>query len=217
MLQTSSILAFLRYSIILLFNNYPQIYYPPYDVNISVIGILFRLLDRLDKRPEREILIHNFCYKLSLAYRLHKKYPSQIDSFKDAVDIHMGVSTEIYETSAFWGVMLEWISLIDNKEIYTDIQTFLSDDLKEVTKCTWFLKSDEEKYLYENYAMNSSGDGVAIEVYEEYKDFLEQTTFIMSQYSEEVFSFDEYCFPALECILARYFNHFVRVMPEKKE
>lgn len=203
------------FNIVALVNNYSQSYYPPYDVNISVLSMLFRLLDRLGKRKELEILIHNYCTRLALLFQLHKKYPTPLDSFKDAVDIYMGTSEEEYETSAFWGVMLEWIALMNSEGVYTELQTFLTNDLKDVTKCAWFLRANDEPYLYNYYAMNHTGDGVAFETNKSFDIFTNQALFVMNQYSNEKFSFDEYGFPALEFLLARYFGHLIRVKEEK--
>lgn len=200
--------------IVLLINNYPQSYYPPYDVNINIVSMILRLMDRLGKRSELGVLLHNYCHHLRLDYQWHRKYPSSQDSFEDAVDIYMGTSTEEYESSAFWGIMLEWVSLTENREVYTELQPFLADSLKDVTKCAWFLRADEEQFLYDYYAMNSSGDGVAFEPYKKYEEFKANTDFIMNQYSNEQFSFDEYDFPALELILARYFCQLIRVKAE---
>lgn len=200
--------------IVSLINSYPQAYYPPYDVNINIISMIFRLMDRLGRTAERKVLIHNYCTRVRLFYQLHKKYPSPRDTFEDAVDIYMGTSVEEYESSVFWGIMLEWLALSDNREVYIELQSFLANDLKDVTKCAWFLRSDEEEYLYNHFAMNSSGDGVAFEPYSDYADFKKHIDFIMSQYSGETFSFDEYDFPALELIQARYFGHLIRVKNE---
>lgn len=202
-------------SIVMLINNYPQTYYPPYDVHIGVISMICRLVSRLRNQSEAELLIKNYCQRISLYFQLYKKYPSPLDSFKHAVDIYLDSSEEEYETSSFWGVMLEWIALIDNENIYEDLQTFFSKDLKKVTKCAWFLRADEETYLYGLNAMYNAGDGVAIKLCEDYKSFKDNITYIMNQYTDEKFSFDEYAFPALEFILARYFNHLVRVKKEQ--
>lgn len=200
--------------IVLLINNYPQSYYPPYDVNINIVSMILRLMDRLGKRDELGVLIHNYCHRLRLYFQWFGKYPSPQDSFEDAVDIYMGTSTEEYESSVFWGIMLEWISLTGNGEVYTELQPFLVDSLENVTKCTWFLRADEEQYLYDYYAMNTAGDGVAFELYKNYEEFKSNTDFIMNQYSDEQFSFNEHSFSALELILARYFCHLIRVKAE---
>ena len=202
-------------TIIKLINNYSQAYYPAYDVDIGVISMVFRLLNRAGNRSALEVLVHNFCTQQAMYYQLYGKYPTPLDTYKEAVDIHIGTSTSEYKTSAFWGVMLEWIALLENEELYnTTLQPFLSNSLKDVTKCAWFLRADEEKYLYSKSAMYNSGDGVEVATPKEYQDFRKYTSFIISQYSAETFSFDKYGFPALEFILARYFNHFVRVMLE---
>lgn len=194
-----------------LINNYPQFYYPPYDINISTLSMVFRLLLQFEKKDELKTLIHNLCNRLALYFQLHKKYPSSLDTFKDAVDIYMDTSTEEYESSAFWGIMLEWIAFTDCKSVYEEVQPFLADTLKGVTKCVWFLRTEEEQHLYHYYAMNSAGDGVSFEPCSEYNHFLEQTLFVMNQYANESFSFDEYSFPSLEFILARYFGYLIRV------
>lgn len=201
--------------IVLLLNNYPQSYYPPFDVNINIVSMVFRLMSRLGKRHELEVLLHNYCHRLSYYFQLHKKYPSPVDSFEDAVDIYMGRSSEEYETSAFWGIMLEWISVTESIKVYTELQPFLANSLKDITKCAWFLRADEEQYLYDYYAMNSSGDGVAFEVFDNFEEFKTHINFIMSQYSNEQFSFDEFDFPALELIISRYFCHLIRVSADQ--
>ena len=63
--------------------------------------------------------------------------------------------------------------------------------------------------------MNSAGDGVAFEPYKNYEEFKSNTDFILNQYSNEQFSFDEHGFSALELILARYFCHLIRVKSEQ--
>jgi hypothetical protein len=63
--------------------------------------------------------------------------------------------------------------------------------------------------------MNHTGDGVAFETNKSFDIFTNQALFVMNQYSNEKFSFDEYGFPALEFLLARYFGHLIRVKEEK--
>ena len=203
-------------TIIKLINNYPQAYYPPYDEDIGIISMLFRFLNKTGNHTETEILMRNICTHQVLYYRMFHKYPSPIDSFKDAVDIDMGTSPSDYNSTAFWGVMLEWVVLMDARDIYDKIlYQFLSDDIKDVTKCTWYLRSNEENYLYEKNTMFNAGDGVSIETPEKYEDLEKEIECLQNQYSTELFSFDEYSFPALEFILARYFKQFIRRIAEK--
>ena len=98
-------------------------------------------------------------------------------------------------------------SLLDYKVvqiILEDMFTFFSANKFLDDYMTFFSKS----------AMYNSGDGVAVESPKEYQEFRECTSFIISQYSAEKFSYDQYGFPALEFILARYFTHLVKVMIE---
>lgn len=201
-------------SIIELINNHPQFWYAPYDKDIGVISMLYRLLLRLNRAQDVSILIHNQTVQLVLYYRFYCKYPSPVDSFEDAVNIHMGFPAEEYVTSAFWGTMLKWLVLMEQKELYGELQPFLAEDLESVTKCVWFLRADEESALYDAYAMNMAGDGVAFEPNKSYEDLKEQITFVMDQYAGEMFSFEKYSFDTLEFIVSRYYGYLVRVKKE---
>ena len=126
----------------------------------------------------------------------------------------MGFPAEDYVTSAFWGTMLEWLVLLDQKDLYVQLQPFLAEDLADVTKCAWFLRASEESAIYDAYAMNKAGDGVAFEPEKSFEDLKEQITFVMDQYSEEKFSYDTFSFDALEFIASRYYGYLVRVKKE---
>ena len=201
-------------SIIQLINNYPQFLYPPFDKNIGIVNMLYRLLDKLGRYEDINTLVHNQCGCLMRYYQMYKKYPSSADSFEDAVNIHMGFPAEDYLSSAFWGTMLEWIVLMNQEKTYDMLRDFLSDDLADVTKCTWFLKSEEEIELYDNYAMNRAGDGVALEIERSFDKAKENIGFIMKQYEQETFSFETYSFDALEFIVCRYYGYIPRVKRE---
>ncbi len=202
-------------SIVQLISNYPQLKYAPYDRHAGIISMLYRLLDRLGRSDDIGILLHNQCSCLAFFYHINEKYPSPIDSFEDAVNIHMGFPAEEYLTSAFWGTMLEWMVILDQKELYLQLQPFLEKDLAEVTKCVWFLKSEEECKLYDANAMNQAGEGVAFEIEKSFEDLKENISFIMKQYEQETLSFEKYSFKALEFIVCRYYGYFVRVKREK--
>lgn len=203
-------------SIVKLINNYPQLHYVPYDSHAGVLSMLYRLLDRLGRAEDISTLLQNQCTYLAQYYLLYRKYPSPIDSFEDAVNIQMGFPAEDYLTSAFWGTMLEWIAVMDQKELYQQLQPFLENDLAEVTKCVWFLKSEEECKLYDAYAMNQSGEGVAFEIDKTFEKLKENIGFTMKQYEQETFSFEKYSFEALEFIVSRYYGYFVRVNREQR-
>ena len=79
----------------------------------------------------------------------------------------------------------------------------------------WLIKADEECTLYDAYAMNKAGDGVAFEPEKTFEDLKAQITFVMDQYSKELFSFETYSFEALEFMLSRYYGYLVRVKKEQ--
>jgi hypothetical protein len=110
--------------------------------------------------------------------------------------------------------MLEWIVLMDQRELYDQLQVFLAEDLTDVTKCTWFLKAEEEIALYDASAMNQSGEGVAFEAVRSFDEVKENISFVMNQYEQETFSFETYSFEALEFIICRYYGYLPRVKRE---
>ena len=113
----------------------------------------------------------------------------------------------------FFGRSLRWIVLYDQEALYNDLDVFLNQDLKEVTKCTWLLKADEEDALYESWAMHKAGDGTSFDS-SKYKKLAKDIQLIEKQYKKEKFSFDEHCFAGLEFIIAKYFGNLVRIRRE---
>ena len=202
-------------SIINLINNHAQFAYAPYDRHIGIVSMLYRLLDCLERTEDICGLMRHQCTCLAHYYLMYHKYPTAADSIEDAIAIDMGALAEDYQTSAFWGTMLEWIVLMDQSELYQFLQSFLKDDLKNVTKCVWFLRSEEESQFYDVYAMNQAGEGIALQLEKTFDKFKEKVIFIMKQYETEQFSFDEYSFAALEFIVCRYYGYLVRVKREE--
>ena len=99
---------------------------------------------------------------------------------------------------------------MDEKEIYECLQEFLEVELDKVSKCVWFLRNTEEKMFYDSWAMNASGEGVAIDVEKDFETFKKKMDFIVKQY-DDVFSFEEYCFSGLEMMICRYYDYIPRV------
>lgn len=97
------------------------------------------------------------------------------------------------------------------KELYESIKDFLKIDLKNVSKCVWFLKKEEELFFYEPLVMNTVGEGIEITVEKTCEDFSAKVQFILKQYEKDIFSFDEYSFKSLEVIICHYFGYIPRV------
>lgn len=204
-------------SIISLINNYPQFNYAPYDVHIAITSMLYRLMTSLGESESASNLLKTQTLISISNYKLNKHYPTPIDSFEDAINIYEGYDPVEYNTSVFWGVTLEWIVSMDKEDLYNELLLFLSKYLSNVTVCTWFLKSSEEKMLYDPQAMHLSGEGVAYTLEKTFDKFENQVKFIRSQYSNEVFSYDEYSFEALEFIISRYYGYLVRIKNENSK
>ena len=194
--------------------NNASFYYTPYDCHIRVVEMLYRLLDRAGCSEDVKVLMYNHCTCLVQWFRLCKSYPSPEDDFEDVVRMRTAMYDGEYLSSAFWGEMLRWIVLYDQKALYNDLDTFLNQDLKEVTKCTWLLKADEEDALYESWAMYKAGDGTSFDA-SKYKKLAKDIRLVEKQYKKEKFSFDEYCFEGLEFIIAKYFGNLIRVKREE--
>lgn len=196
--------------IIGLINEYGYYVYAPYDVNINVMIMLFRLLCYFNRREEMTYLVKFQTETLMSHYMLHNKFPAPSDTFEEAMEIEMKSGSVTYDVSAFWGYYLLIIFYMDEKEMYECLQEFLNVELDKVSKCVWFQRSTEEKMFYDSWAMNASGEGVAIDVEKDFETFKKKMDFIVKQY-DDVFSFEEYCFSGLEMIICRYYDYIPRV------
>lgn len=202
-------------SIVGLLNNYPQIYYPPYDRNIGVICAIYRLFIRQGRGCDSQAVIQQFCNITAHNFILNKKYPAPDDNFESAVNIELGLPVPQYQCSAFWGVMMELLVLSSQKELYQTLQSFLENDLADVTKCIWFLRSEEELAFYDPLAMNKAGEGVALDPESTFEKLENTMNFIWSQYADEIFSYEKYSFEALEFMVCQYYGYIPRVCLEK--
>ena len=90
----------------------------------------------------------------------------------------------------------------------------MKETLREVTKCAWFLRADEELKLYDRHAMNLAGDGTCFEIADNFQDLKKCVEFTINQYKDETFSYETYSFPALEFIVSRYYGYLVRIKRE---
>lgn len=201
-------------TIVLLLTLNPEYQYPPFDSNICQLSMLFRLLSGLGREDESKALLSNLCIILPPYYRIFHKYPTSEDSYLDAINIEKGNEHDGYKSSGLWGYFLLWIYLFDDEETYMSLIEFLTKDIEKVTKCVWFMRKEEETLFYNYFAMNLSGDGVAIRVNEKYEDFRKQIGFIVEQYKNEHFSYEEYSFLPLELIVCRYYGYVPRVIRE---
>lgn len=198
-------------TIITLINNHEEYLQPPLDVNIAQITMVCRVLIILGLKEHARILIYNHVTALVSNYKGFSKYPTPTDTYQDALDIELGNPHEDYETSSMWGYILLWIATFSDQESYEVAYGCLSESLKQVTKCIWFLKADEESMFYDAFAMNSCGEGVAVDVEKNYANFQKKMDFIMAQYKKEEYSFEKYAFPAIEFIICRYYGYIPRV------
>ncbi len=197
--------------IIGIINRYPQYEYAPYDSDVRVIIMIYRLLKHNGNVKDISAIMQWQARILAEYYRREGKYPAQSDSFEEAVAIEMKQVKEPYVTSAFWGYYLLLICIMDDRKLYELLFDFLRNDIKDVTKCVWFMRSNEELQFYDRYAMNAGGEGVEVQLAENYDTFRERTQYILQQYDNEKMSFDEYCFEGLEMIVCRYYGYIPRV------
>lgn len=195
--------------------NNRSFYYTPFDCHIRVVSMLYRLFDRVGFHKDIIAIMNNHCWCLQNWYRLCHGYPSSEDSYEEAVNIRNERNYNEYLSSAFWGVMLQWIALYNQEELFIQIKDFLIDDLKDVTKCTWFIKAEEEDALYMRGVLYNAGDCTSIEV-SSFKELKDNVELIKNQYVNDSFSFNDYSFDALEFIIAKYYGSYVQVKRENE-
>lgn len=200
-------------SVMNLIRNHPQFLYPPYDEHIGIISMLYRLMDHVGNQDDIRYLMDQQCTRLVMEYRMHKRYPAPSDTFEEALSIYQNQEND-YNCSGLWGGMLQWMVLMDQEELYEKCKRNLQEDFKNVTKCAWFLRAEEELKLYDAYAMNLAGDGTCFEIEENFESLRKQIQFVREQYKKENFSYETYSFPALEFIVSRYYGYSVRIKRE---
>ncbi len=197
--------------IIELINEHPYFDYAPYDSSIGIVIMIYKIFHYYGRINEIKILMMNQAYNLVQYYCSQRKFPAQTDCFEEAVKIEESMGTVNYEVSAFWGYYLLLIEQFNYKELYESIKGFLKVDLENVSKCVWFLKKGEELLFYEPLAMNMAGEGIEITIEKTFEDFIDKVQFILEQYENDIFSFDEYSFESLEVIICHYFGYIPRV------
>lgn len=197
--------------IIGIINEYPYFEYAPYDSSIGIVIMVCKIMHFYNYVDGIETLMMNQAYSLVEHYKSQSKFPAQTDSFEEAVKIEESGEKVNYEVSAFWGYYLLLIEQMSSKELYESIKEFLKVDLKNVSKCVWFLKKEEEFLFYEPFAMNMAGEGIEITIEKTFEEFSAKVQFIMKQYEKDIFSFDEYSFKSLEVIICHYFGYIPRV------
>lgn len=201
-------------SIVNLVNYYPQLLYPPYDRHIAIMSLVFRLFLRTGRKTDVCTLMQHLGNTVAKSYLLQNRYPTPDDKYETAVSIELGLPVPKYQCSAFWGTMLEWIVLMQQSDLYQAILPVLKDDLKEVTKCVWFLRSEDESAFYDHSAMNLAGEGTAWDIDNSFEKLETLVKFVFSQYENELFSYEEYSFRALEFIVCRYYDYLPRAILE---
>lgn len=202
--------------IIGLINEYPYFNYTPFDSNIGEVIMIYNILYYYNRIADINTLISNQVYTIIDYYKSQNKFPAQSDSYEEAVKIEESDETVDYEVSAFWGYYLLLIEELNLRDLYEIIKEFLKVDLKNVSKCIWFLKKDEELLFYEPYAMWRAGEGIEVKVERNFDEFCSIVQFILKQYQNDIFSFEEYSFKSLEIITCRYFGYIPRVKIKAK-
>lgn len=194
-----------------LINEYDSFVYAPYDRDINVIIMIYKLLFHFKRREEIIYIMKHQTGMLMNQYLLSNKFPAPSDTYEEALDIETKHKEITYEVSAFWGYYLLMIFYLNESETYEKLHDFLDIRLESVTKCVWFLRQKEEVYFYDSLAMINAGEGTEITVEDNFELFCKKVDFIVQQYENEKFSFEEYCFSGLEMIICHHYGYIPRV------
>ena len=197
--------------IVSVINEYEYFVYAPYDVSINVVIMIYKLLYAHNREEDIKILLEIQTETLMNHYKLHGKFPAPSDTFEEAMEIEMNIGTVEYDVSAFWGYCLLIIYFFDDCILYEKLRGFLQKNLEMVSKCIWFLRKKEETYFYDSMAMNYAGEGIEITVEDKFDTFKKKVNFVLEQYKDEMFTFDEYSFMSLEVLICHYYSYIPRV------
>lgn len=213
--ERNDIIDGILHTIIKVFNNYPQIYYPPYDNHIGIITIIYRLLLDAGDIDNTKSLLRAQAYKVQGYYHLFHRFPAPSDTFKEAINIEYCTSeVKDYVASGFWGYILLWIAKLSCEDLYLKLIPFLVNEIGEVSKCIWIQNTQEEMCFYDRNAMSKSGTGVSLKIAENYNEFykINDLDALLRRYREKSFSYEDFSFPSLEMIVCRYFGYIPRVI-----
>ncbi|MBP3603214.1 MAG: hypothetical protein J6J79_03585 [Lachnospiraceae bacterium] len=197
--------------IVALLNEYPYFVYAPYDSSIGIMIMIYKIFYHYNRIDEIGEIMERQLGVLMRFYVWQGKFPAPSDSFEEAMKIENKSDEVNYDVSAFWGYSLLLMHQFKCMELYAVLNKFLKQNLSSVTKCTWFLRKDEELALYNPWAMNLAGEGIEVPVEDDFNKFQNGVKFILEQYRDEAFSFDEYSFSSLEILICHYYGYIPRV------
>ncbi|NQY07417.1 MAG: hypothetical protein HRT68_14785, partial [Flavobacteriaceae bacterium] len=157
-----------------IFNN-PPLQYPNYDEHSIEMALALQLLYLTDNKKMLKKWISNLIVGIDNRYRIHKFFPLFRTNFDKLVDIHNGDEKSEVDSSMMLIILLEYIVLLDDSELYEKFKSTLSI-LPKINLQIWFPTEEVENvFCSKEYSHGFGKLKHSIEVYDD-----------MNQYKKEI-------------------------------
>jgi hypothetical protein len=154
-----------------IFNN-PPLNYPEYDEYSVEIALALQLLWKTGKIEVIRKWISNMVVAFHNNFHLFKFFPLFRTNFDKLVDIHNGDETYEPESSMIITIILEYVVLINNNDLYQKIRLLVHDKFPKLNLQIWFATEDvESSFCSKRY---SNGEGKlkhSVVIYENMEDY----------------------------------------------
>lgn len=210
----SDIIQQIYYTLYDILNNNSIYQYPVYDNNaieISMILLFFYKWYTIKKEDsiidDIKNMINNIVDGIIVRYNHDGKIFSFSDSYDEVLDIEINNFKPNAKCSILFSVLLEWLVLLDERDAYKKLVTFINDNFKNITLQNWQIEydKDDENNLYSYYTNKyGSANVIWLHDFDKFKDAIKE---IDSKVNFLEFSFNKYSFPSISIIASRYFHY----------
>ncbi|WP_417799190.1 hypothetical protein [Tenacibaculum sp.] len=152
--------------------NTPPLNYPQYDEHSIEIALSLQLLWKTGKTEVIRKWISNMVVAFHNNFHLYKFFPLFRTNFDKLVDIHNGNEIHEPESSMILTIILEYVVLLDNAELYQKIRSLIHGQFPKINLQMWFATEEiENVFCSKNYSAREGRLKHSIVVYENMEDY----------------------------------------------
>ena len=141
-------------------SNYRTTSSPFYDSHMIDIGLALIFLFLLKENDLIDSWIWHISENTTYAFRIGKYFPISTDNFEDLISLNIEESinkTELMKVSTLFPMIAEWAIVLNNENIYKNIQLKQKDYFKECTYQIWYPDQESFDCFYEQNAADFKG------------------------------------------------------------
>ena len=124
------------------------------------IGLALIFLFLLKENDLIDSWIWHISENTTYAFRIGKYFPISTDNFEDLISLNIEESinkTELMKVSTLFPMIAEWAIVLNNENIYKNIQLKQKDYFKECTYQIWYPDQESFDCFYEQNAADFKG------------------------------------------------------------